>query len=309
MTLNVIIENFVAVDCEVSTVQRTSDDVEKSEIFTTPNAWGVLVGNGHPYVLQNAISFLRETAEIDLPQLMINLERHLQLREDKSFRDYLAGVEDRIRTKHSLVPDQEKREVMIAEEYGSEVTRLYDGSINSPAGELYVIAYDNKMNKLKKSGLTCRKNGVFGEIDLVHTLAAGSGGDIAGAYLSTQTSGVDWKKITDEFKFYLTALACATATANKGVGGFMGVVIVDQDGARYVEPQRVNAAVRVCGKQVAGDISKREAMVMAGDIFNGKASYFTIARDLGITKEDLLYAPCRVHQDVSRFNAMLTLSK
>lgn len=177
-----------------------------------------------------------------------------------------------------------------------------DGS----AGCLYVVAYDNLNTKLKKYYLPNRKNAVLGEVDLIHIIASGSGGDLADAYLSTQTSGIDWKRITAEYKFYLTALACAAATANAGVGGFMRMITVDSSGARNISSERVNAAVRVCGKQIAGEISKMEAMVFVGDIINdGSVNYFTIARRLGITKEDLLYAPCRLHQDVSRFNAIL----
>ena len=137
------------------------------------------------------------------------------------------------------------------------------------------------------------------------SLLMGSGGDLAGAYLSTQTSGMDWNKITPAYTFYLIALACAAATSNAGVGGFMQVISIDEKGAKYLPENRVNSAVRVLAKQIAGDLSKKQALKMVEKIYEGTADYQEIAKRLDLTLNDLLYSPARLHQDVSRFNRLL----
>lgn len=298
---------MVAVDSELSDCKqnRTCDDVEKSELFHREHCFGVLVGNGSAYTLLNAISYLRAASESDLQKMMEGLEKHLRERNNSSYHNYLIEVQERVEKKHSLIADPEKRNATIAGEFAVEVDKVYNAASQQQQGCLYVVAYDRSKGKLKKYALPDRKGASLGELDLMHVHVDGSGGDLAGAYLSTQTSGLDWGSITPEYKFYLTSLACAAATANAGVGGFMSITTVDKDGARNIPAQNVNAAVRICGKQISGDISKKEAMTLVGEVLNDSANYFTIARKLGITKEDLLYAPCRLHQDVSRFNAMI----
>lgn len=314
MTLNVIVQNMVAVDSELSMYgQRTSDDFEKSESFTHKNYQGILIGNGSAFILLDAISFVRHQVQPDLVKLMGDLEQYLRSREDKRYQDYLAIVEEKIKTKWRMVPNPSQRDEMIAKEFSEEVEKLHKQiheSHEHHSGRLYLVGYDKLDGKLRKYILENRKGATAMEYDLTHVLTDGSGGDLAGAYLSTQTSGLDWNKITPQFNFYLTALACAAATANAGVGGFMQVALVTTEKVEYLGQEKVNAAVRVCSKQIAGELSKKEAIRHVTDIYNNGISDFkAFAAMLDLTENDLLYSPCRLHQDVSKFNKMLGIKQ
>lgn len=306
MTLNVIVENMVAVDSEVSFHnQRTSDDYEKSEVFDRENYKLVIIGNGSGLTLLDAVSFIQKDTSEGADSLIIGLEKYMKQKEDKRYKDYLEQEEERIKAKYSTISDPKVQEAHITQEFGEKVVdKLYESG-NRPNGCLYLVVYDEKQKSLRKFALPSRKGSTFGELYSTHVLVDGSGGDLAGAYLSTQTSGMGWNKIKPAYTFYLIALACAAATANTGVGGFMQVISVDEQGAKYIPEDRVNSAVRVLAKQIAGDLSKKQALKMIELIYNGIADYQEIAKRLDLTLNDLLYSPARLHQDVSKFNRLL----
>ncbi len=300
MTLNVIIQNFVAVDSEVSIDRnRTSDDVEKSEIFDRKNYCGVLIGNGAAKLFHDAVLFVRNSDEPDFETLLKKLEGHMESREAKRYENFLHEQEEKIRAKHRPVSDVPQKEGLIHKEFAEIVDRLYT---SSPNGNLYFVVSDKKSSRLCKYILPITKGAKYNEIDLFSVVTDGSGADIAGAYLATQTSGINWEKLPSARLFYLTTLACAVATANRGVGGLMRVIDVNVRSARYLPDEKVNAAVRICAKQVAGDLSKKEATRLVQDLYQGKPDYVKTAARLDMSVTDLKYAPCQIHQDVTRFN-------
>ena len=175
---------------------------------------------------------------------------------------------------------------------------------DTPKGSLYVVAYDKVKAEVRKFQLANMYNARVRDFESSPVLRDGSGGDLAGAYLATQSSGIDWETITKHQNICLTALACAAATANEGVGGFMQIAIVEKESVNYLPSDKVNAAVKVCSKQVAGDISKREAMQYVKEILENRPKYKDIAKSLDITENDLIYTPTNLNQDVSKFNKL-----
>ncbi len=302
MTLNVIIQNMVAVDSEISIGRgRTCDDSEKSEIFSKKNYCGVLIGNGSAKLFHDAVLFVRNSQEPEIETLPKKLEEYMENREAKHYEDCLHEQEERIRTKNRLVSDTQQREGLIHKEFSECVERVYNSETNN--GTLYFVVADQKSKRLRKYMLPYRKGAKYGEIDLFSVITDGSGADIAGAYLATQTSGIDWETLSPARTFYLVALACAVATANQGVGGLMRVIDVDVAGnTEYLPDAMVNAAVRICAKQVAGDLSKKEATRLVQSLYQKQPDYRKIAARLDISVTDLKYAPCQIHQDVTKFN-------
>lgn len=313
MTLNVVVQNMVAVDSELSYQgARTSDDFEKSELFSNENYHGALLGNGGAFFLLDAISFIRGSPdERNLDQHMKNLEKNVVERKNKRYQDLINNLEEKIKIKYRLIADSEKREGITVREFADEVEKVYKEMEESSAhsSALYIVAYDKSQNMLRKYLITDRKRATFQEMDLIHVIADGSGGDLAGAYLTTHTSGINWDTIKPAYTFYLVTLACAAATANAGVGGFMRVATIDNKCVKHIDNQRVNAAVRVCSKQIAGNLSKKRAIQLVKNIYEGAADFEGIAQSLDITLNDLLYAPPRLHQDVAKFNLMASLKK
>ena len=239
---------------------------------------------------------------------MTQLEKRQQEEYDEQYQLHLQRLSENIKIKNSTISDPAKREEMIHREFYTSVEKFNQDmhqALSRGYGSLYVVAYDKKQKSLCKYGLADYKGARLGQVNLAPVITDGSGGDLAGAYLSTQTSGIDWEKISSEHNFYLVALACAAATANFGVGGFMHIVTVDENEVKSLEDDKVNAAVRVCCKQIAGDISKKEAMNWLEQIYAGNANHTELAKRLDTTKNDLLYVPGRVNQDVAKFNRML----
>ncbi len=314
MTLNVIVQNMVAVDSEVSYqhTQRTTDDAEKSELFQRSNYHGILIGNGSSYNIRDAMLFVRKSSEGELENMLHNLKEYLFKKEKEMYKKHLDEVEEKIRTKYSLISDPAKREEAVHKDFAAATDQMREQIEKAPHnGTLHIVAYDKQQKDIRKFLLVLRPitGAVLHEVYLQNITADGSGGDLAGAYLATQTSGIQWDKVTPEYNFYLTVLACAAATANDGVGGFMQLAVIKPESVNYIEPERVNAAVRVTSKQIAGEIGKKEAMGYIHQIYNGEANFHDVAQALDITENDLLYAPCRLHQDVSKFNRMLVLAK
>lgn len=306
MTLNVIINNMVAVDSEVSHggSSRTTDNFQKSEIFTGDKYHGIIIGCGYGIVLQDAISLIRRTSTgHNLADLMAILETEQKERYTKRRESILAQIAQEIKEKNILIPSPDKQADYNAQEFRSKVEEFQkkEGEAQ-PSGSLYVLTRDKETGILWKYWLPDHPKAVLWKSDIAPIITDGSGADLAGAYLSTSTSGIDWTKLSPQMNFYFITLACAAATANTGVGGFMQMGLVGDDEAKYLDAEKVNSAVRVCCKQIAGDISKKEAIKIVTGIFDGKADYKKIARQADIAESDLLYAPGRLHQDVSKFN-------
>lgn len=308
MTLNLMVHNMVATDSQVTIQQiRTSDTFKKSEIFSREHYHGVLLGTGDGLMALDAFSFVRGSSERTLDDLMASLETYRKNKKEQEFQRGIEELRGVVRLKYSEMSSAAEREKMIATEFADQSIKLDERS-RERRGALYIVAHDKQKNLLRKYGLSDAKGASLFNFDLVPINADGTGGDLAGAYLNPQVSGIDWEKITLHYTFYLLALGCAVATANSGVGGYMHMVAVNNIKAEEIDPLKVNAAVRVCSKQTAGDISKQEAIRLVAEIYEGKADYPAIVRALDITENDLLYAPAQLHQDVSRFNQLMMKS-
>jgi hypothetical protein len=305
MTLNVIVNNYVAVDSQVSIRQRTSDDWKKSEKFEGEKYHGILIGNGQGLQLLKGEKFVRHNNAENIDLLMNKLESEQHSIAIKQRKEYQDRKEDEIRTKYRTISDPAKREELITREYSTEMDQLVQRLNQSqPTGSLYIVAFDKNIKELRKFVLPDVYNGKVTDMEGIPVITDGSGGDLAGAYLTTQTSGIDWAKLSPAHNIYLTTLACAVATANSGVGGFMQVASVDENGVTYLDHNKVNAAVKICSKQVAGDISKKEALQYVEQVFSKEPKYDQIANALDIKENDLLYTPTNLHQDVAKFNRL-----
>ncbi len=306
MTLNVIVQNMVAVDSEQSfSGSRTSDDVEKSEIFSGESYHGVLVGNGRANVLVDTFSLVRQSNNSTLNSLLEEIKNNLQNEEKSKVDEYLNSLKEKITRKYALISDPEKREGATVREYSEEVEKALTAlKQERPQSMLYVIAFDKQVGRLCKYVISCHMDAKIVRLDF-NVIADGSGGDFAQAFISTQTSGLNWDTVSPEQTFYLITLGCAAATGNAGVGGFMRVALVGESEVKSISGTTVNAAVRVCAKQIAGNLSKKEAMDYTSSIYNDEANIEEIAQRLDITPNDLLYSPGRLHQDVAKYNALM----
>ncbi len=308
MTLNVIVNNVVAVDREVSHGPgRTTDNFEKMSDFSREKCHGVVLGNGQALMLDRAISSVRRSSAQDVDALLADVQREHVAYWQEVYERQLRVLEGEMKAQYRLVADEGKRAEIIASKFADEVDRyhshLRDGN-KQGRGCLYVVAYDKEEKRVRKFHLPEEKDTTLTEFDLVRVMVDGSGGDLAGAYLTTHTSGVNWKRESVPRDFYFVSLACAAATANAGVGGFMDVVVLTPEEVAYLDQKRVNAAVRVCGKQIAGDISKEKAIELVTQLYEKRRFNFrSLARELDMTVSDLQYSPCRIHQDTARFNA------
>ncbi len=308
MTLNVIVNNVVAVDREVSHgPARTTDNFEKILPFSRDKGHGVIIGTGQALMLDRGISAIRRSSAQDVDGLMKDLQESHAAHSAAVYEQYLQRLEEEVRARYRLVTDEAKRAECIASKFAEEVDRFHAAEHTEDArgrGCLYVVAYDKDQQRTRKFHLPDQRRAQLTEFDLLRIVADGSGGDLAGAYLTTHTSGIDWKKVDISRDFYLIALACAAATANAGVGGFMDIVVIEPEQVKVLDSSRVNAAVRACGKQIAGDISKPKAIEVAAGLYEDKkVNYKALAGELDITVSDLKHSPCRVHQDTARFNA------
>tara|TARA_Y100000310_G_scaffold324031_1_gene385344 strand:+ start:18260 stop:19186 length:927 start_codon:yes stop_codon:yes gene_type:complete len=305
MTLNVVVNNIVAVDSQVSLGQRTVDDVNKSQKFSNEKYHGILLGNGEGLQVMRGMAFVRHNKADSIDLLVQMLEQDQLKTQSEQRMDYVDRKKEEVYTKYSTVADPAKREELITREFTAEMDKLSQGlQQDTPKGSLYVVAYDKVKAEVRKFQLANMYNARVRDFESSPVLRDGSGGDLAGAYLATQSSGIDWETITKHQNIYLTALACAAATANEGVGGFMQIAIVEKESVNYLPSDKVNAAVKVCSKQVAGDISKREAMQYVKEILENRPKYKDIAKSLDITENDLIYTPTNLNQDVSKFNKL-----
>lgn len=306
MTLNLIVNNMVAVDSEISSGYRTTDDWKKIELFERDGYHGAVIGNGNGLTLLDAQATIRASSASSVDELANILETRIHESHQKHVDEYRVRIREQIEMKHSLVSDPAKREAMVAQEFAAAMDQLHKSlAEENRQGMVYLVACNKKTGQLHKRALPDKYIKGTANFDGVPVIPDGSGGDLAGAYVGTQTSGVDWDDITPEQNFYLIALGCAAATANAGVGGYMKIVVVKKEGVEFIEQEKVNAAVRVCSKQIAGDISKKNAMTYVADILTGKADYAQIANVLDITESDLRYTPTSVNTDVSKFNSRL----
>lgn len=304
MTLNIILNQFVAVDSEGSMGGRTSDNFEKSEIIKEGDFHGVLIGNGSSLTLQNAILIARESPAKTPYELMEKIQENRNKSFENWFNERERIIERDLRTKLRLVPNLEEH---LPGAYKNEIEGLLNSiskNESSGHGSIYLVAYNKEKELLEKYRLPDVRDGPILSLHLQRILTDGSGHDLSNAFMTTQTSGINWDDLSEEKCFYLLSLACSAATANAGVGGYMKVIKVDSEDSRYIDDKIVNASVRICGKQIAGDISKKEAIALVSEVYNGDSDYSKIARKMGIKKKDLLYSPCNIHQDVSRFNTL-----
>ncbi|MAF99405.1 MAG: hypothetical protein CMH61_02225 [Nanoarchaeota archaeon] len=312
MTLNVIVNNMIGVDSEVGLGQaRSSDDAEKSILLKADDYHGVLVGNGSGVVVTDAMDFVGNSNAATFQGLIDELERDQQVKHEIRYQRQLGQIQTGIETKYRMISDPAKREELTSREFSQAVDQ-FNGQVRDAVrhgvGSLHILGYDKKAQSFSKFQLPDHRGAVMGKLDIVSAFADGTGGDLAGAYLATQVSGMDWDQIKPEQTFYFISLACAAATANAGVGGFMSIAEVTKDGVSYIDPIQVNAAVRVASKQIAGVIGKGEAMDMVADLYSGKSNYKNIAMELDITESDLKYAPTHLHQDVSKFNRQMAVN-
>ncbi|MEK6845125.1 MAG: hypothetical protein AABY26_00080, partial [Nanoarchaeota archaeon] len=219
MTLNVIVNNMVAVDSEVTMHgARTSDDFKKSELLSRESYHGVLVGNGSGFNLLEAISLIRKSSEADLDSVMKSLEQYQKDKHERNYQQHLSNIEAEIKTKYRLVSDAAKREELISKEFANAVEAVNREIVQSQqrgVGALHIVMYDKQSMALKKFILPDARGATLVNCELLPVFTDGSGGDLAGAYLATNTSGINWEKIKPQHTFYLISLACAAATANQ----------------------------------------------------------------------------------------------
>ena len=302
MTLNVIVNNMVAVDSEVSHHgARTTDNYEKSTIINANNYHGIIIGNGSGITLLDAISHAERAEYTTLAELAEGIKNNLALSWDNKYEHSIKILKKFLEEKYQLISDAQKREEYIMSEFIKEVDRMQQ-DFRNPNGSIYIVGKSSQ-SEMSMYHIPDMKSPFESKMDKQRIIVDGSGGDLAGAYLSTSTSGINWDQITPAYNFYFVSLACAAATANSGVGGIMKVAIVGDKKTEYVDAEKVNAAVRVCGKQIAGNIGKLRAIKLVKDVFSERIpDYTTVVRALGMKRDDLLYSPCSLHQDVTRFN-------
>ena len=76
MTLNVIVNNVVAVDREVSHGPgRTADNFEKMSGFSREKCHGVILGNGQALMLDRTISSVRKSSAQDIGSVLADIQR------------------------------------------------------------------------------------------------------------------------------------------------------------------------------------------------------------------------------------------
>jgi hypothetical protein len=303
MTLNIIINNIVAVDSQVSMRMRTSNDATKIQEFSGDRYHGVLIGNGSGNNILQAEALVRNTEFPRFYDLSQAVEEQIKIRHASIRKNYEDRREKEIRTKYRTVDDPAARADLINREWQAcmdELSRSFNQE--QPQGGLYIVARDKDTGNIRKVYLPETSNTQSMNLDDHPVINDGSGGDLAGAYLTTQTSGIDWKKISLEHNTYLTGLACAAATGNTGVGGYMKIAIIAENGVEYLNDKTSTSVVRICSKQIAGDVGKKEALKLVAKVLSDKPEYGKVAKQLGITARDLLNTPADVHSDMATFN-------